>query len=595
MAPAAAATAAPLDAAGVRLVTSLAPLELARLKWQPTLPKALQGNFAFVKGSASSSYADQAKIKSLFPHTFGQPSVQLVPLCDGANAPAGATPVSASETPVRLGIVLSGGPASGGHNVLTGVHDYLVNRVHKDSVLYGFLDGPSGLIDSKYIECTAELLAKFRNQGGFHCLGSGRTKIESAEHFAKTAAVCKRLQLDGLVIVGGDDSNTNAALIAEYFRATGHRTRCVGVPKTIDGDLRNEQVEMSFGFDSACKTFSEKVAALCADAVSARKTYHVCRLMGRTASHITLEVALQTHPNVALIGEEVQARGQGLSAVAKSIADIIATRALQNKHYGCIILPEGLVDFLPDVSALLGELNELIAAHTTLPANVTAHLSPASAALFSSLPEAIAQQLLGDRDPHGNVQVAKIESERLVAYLVEQELLRRKRLGTYRGNISIVTHFLGYEGRCGLPSNFDANYCYALGQTAAALLAAGCTGMLAAVQGLTLPPAQWSCSGLPLTHLMNMERRSGHDKPVIRKALVRLEDAPFQIFEHSREAWKYQDCYRNPGSIQYDGPFADEITMTLQLERGPEQDKQRKETNQAQQKAKEGKDIKSNL
>lgn len=345
----------------------------------------------------------------------------------------------------------------------------------------------------------------------------------------------------------------------------------------------------------SCKTLSEKVAALCADAVSARKTYHFCRLMGRTASHITLEVALQTHPNVALIGEEVKERKQGLSAIVRSIADIIATRALQGKHYGCVILPEGLVDFLPDVGVLLAELNEIMATHKILPANITAHLTPASASLFASLPALIAQQLLLDRDPHGNVQVAKIESERLVASLVEQELQRRKRLGTYKGAISIVTHFLGYEGRCGLPSNFDANYCYALGQTAGALLGAGCTGLIASVQGLILPASQWQCGGVPLTQMMNLERRHGKDKPVIRKALVELDAAPFLAFEHLREGWKYTDAYRNPGTIQHEGPFADSVSLTLLLEQGPRVAAKLKDMEAAKQAAKEGKDIKSNL
>jgi pyrophosphate--fructose-6-phosphate 1-phosphotransferase len=348
---------------------------------------------------------------------------------------------------MRIGIVLSGGPASGGHNCICGLFDFLTERIHADSRLYGFMDGPSGLIDSKYIHLTRAIIDKFRNQGGFHMIGSGRTKIETDAQFKATAAVCSQLQLDGLVIVGGDDSNTNAALLAEYFKKTHHRTRCVGVPKTIDGDLRNEYIEMSFGFDTATKVYSEQVAALCADAVSARKTVHFCRLMGRTASHITLEVALQTHPNVTLIGEEIQAKGHTLSSITKSIADVISTRALQGKHYGCVILPEGLVDFLPDVGALIQELNELMAENKErgLPANISAHLTPASANLFASLPPTISQQLLLDRDPHGNVQVSKIESERLVSSLVEQELGRRKKLGTYKGNPSFVCHFLGYE------------------------------------------------------------------------------------------------------------------------------------------------------
>jgi len=545
----------------IAAVQNLSPLEQTRLQWQPPLPRILQAaHLTKVQGPSTSSYSDQAAISKLFPHTYGQPAVHFME----ANGEASST--FSSSTPVRIGIVLSGGPASGGHNVISGLFDFLIQRVHPSSRLFGFLDGPSGLVDGKYIELSADLIAQYRNTGGFHIIGSGRTKIETPEQFRCTRQTVERLELDGLVVVGGDDSNTNAALLAEYFLANHCKTRCVGVPKTIDGDLRNEYLDISFGFDTATKVFSEKVAALAADAVSARKTWHICRLMGRTASHITLEVALQTHPNVTLIGEEIQQRGLTLRQIIKNICDVIATRALQSKHYGVIILPEGLVDFLPDVSKLTSELNELIAQHGGMIANVSAHLTKESASLFASLPQDIANQLLLDRDPHGNIQVSKIESERLVAFLVEQEMTRRKKAGTYKGKLSIVTHFLGYEGRCGIPSNFDACYCYALGQTAGALLASGSTGMIAIVQDLVLPVSEWRIGGMPLTHLMGIERRAGHNKPVIHKALVRLEDAPFQIFDALREQWKYTDNYRNPGSIQYEGTHADAVTMTLAFE-----------------------------
>lgn len=521
----------------------------------------------FVSGAPTTSYGDHKAIASLFPHTYGQASVKFVADSTSTNGDSSTGTSQTRKEPIRIGIVLSGGPASGGHNVISGLFDFITQRVHPDSKLFGFLDGPSGLIDAKYIELDRSMIDRFRNSGGFNMIGSGRTKIEKPSHFEATAAICSNLKLDGLIVVGGDDSNTNAALIAEYFISIGHKTRCIGAPKTIDGDLRNEFIEMSFGFDTATKVYSEQVAALCADAVSARKTYHFCRLMGRTASHITLEVALQTHPNVALIGEEIQARGYTLSEIVKMIADVISTRALQHKHYGCIILPEGLVDFLPDVGRLISELNDLMAGSSLgLPSNVTAHLTKGSSKLFQALPEEISRQLLLERDSHGNVQVSKIESERLVSHLVELELRRRKKLGTYKGSPSFVCHFLGYEGRCGLPSNFDATYCYALGHVCGALVSNGRTGMIATIQKLAGPPTEWQCGGLPLTHLMNLERRIGHDKPVIRKALVRLDDRPFLIFDQLREGWKYQDAYRNPGAIQYEGPFADKITFTMEME-----------------------------
>lgn len=552
-------------------VTSVSDFEKSRLVAEPTLPAVLQSTFHLKRGNPTTAAADAAAIEKLFPLTYGQPTIEFVAgeekTTNDKSAENKHTPIKQA---VKVGIVLSGGPAAGGLSVISGVFDYLTTRISSSSQLFGFLDGPSGLIDNKFIEITADVLAPYRHQGGFHIIGSGRTKIETPAHFAAVKKTVLKLNLNGLIIVGGDDSNTNAAVLAEYFLSEHVTCSVVGIPKTIDGDLRNEYINMSFGFDTATKIYSERIAALAIDAVSARKTYHWCRLMGRTASHITLECALQTHPNVALIGEEIQAKKVTLAMLTKQIADVIVERSKRGKHYGIIILPEGLVDFLVDISQLLEELNDLIGQHGGVFANIHAHLSHESQALFHSLPPHIAQQLMMDRDPHGNVQVSKIESERLISHLVENELKARKKAGQYKGTPSFQTHFLGYEGRCATPTVFDSNYCYALGFTAGALIQHRYTGVMAVVSNLILPPEQWSCCAVPLTHMMNMERRLGHQKPVIKKALVNLNDKPFQLFRQCRHHWMHNDAYRNPGPIQFTGPHAHALNLTMLIEQTPD-------------------------
>jgi pyrophosphate--fructose-6-phosphate 1-phosphotransferase len=547
------------------LVEGLSPVERSRLLYHPRLPNILTQPHQLVTSTEANNIPLDQQIIKLFPNTINQPAAEI---CGARQRNNNISPNnnSNSNRALKLGVVLSGGPAPGGHNVISGLYDYL-QSININSELYGFLDGPSGLVDSKYIQITSKLVDSYRNQGGFHMIGSGRTKIETPKQFEATLNTLNKLDLDGLVVVGGDDSNTNAAVIAEYLKAKNVKTCVAGVPKTIDGDLKNDWIETSFGFDSSTKVFSDLVAALCADAISARKTYHICRLMGRSASHITLEVALNTHPNVTLIGEEIAAAKQTLQLITSAVCDVIEKRAERGLYYGVIILPEGLIEFLPDVNVLINELNELLAQPGGLPSNLMHNLSESSAKVFNQLPSSIAQQLLLDRDPHGNVQVSKIESERLLQYTVENELARRKKNGQYKGNSSLVPHFFGYEGRCGLPSNFDCNYCYALGQTAAVLIQNSITGCMAVVRNLTAPPELWSCGGIPLTRMMNIERRSGKDKPVIKKALVELNQRPFLLFQRLRNSWTLRDQYRNPGSIQYYGPHADSLTLTLQIEK----------------------------
>lgn len=468
---------------------------------------------------------------------------------------------------LKIGIVLSGGPAAGGHNVIAGVHDHLRDR-NMDSVLIGFIDGPSGIIENEWIVLDEETVMLYRNQGGFHVIGSGRTKVESVEDFRKTRATCVELGLDGLIICGGDDSNSNAMMISEDFVKNGVKTRVIGVPKTIDGDLRNMYIESSFGFDTATKVYSELISNLGVDAISAKKTYHFCRLMGRSASHITLECALQTHPNLVFIGEEVADKKQTLAEIAGSITDLVCRRADMGKNYGLIILPEGLVEFMPDVEALIDELNEVIAkngGHIEYEQCVKI-LSESGKKIFTLLPRSFAEQLMLDRDPHGNVQVSKIESERLLIDMVKQELKRRKQAGTYKGKFSAIPHFFGYEGRCSLPTNFDCNYCYTLGHTATALIEAGHTGYVATATHLTKEPENWVAGGFPLTMMMNMERRKAKDVPVIKKALVDLKGTAFKILQNQRKSWELNEDYRCPGPIQHYGPMADDTTMTLQAE-----------------------------
>jgi pyrophosphate--fructose-6-phosphate 1-phosphotransferase len=476
-----------------------------------------------------------------------------------------------------VGAVLSGGQAPGGHNVIAGLFDAL-KKGNPSSRLLGFSGGPSGIIDGVYTELDAALIDRYRNTGGFDMIGSGRTKIETPEQYAAVIATVQRLALDALVVIGGDDSNTNAALLAERFQAEGLATRVIGVPKTIDGDLKNEQIEVSFGFDTACKTYAELIGNIQRDAASARKYWHFIKLMGRSASHITLECALQTHPNICLIGEEAAAKNLTLSAIVAHIGDIIARRAEKGENFGVVLVPEGLVEFIPEIKALIGELNDNLASHSdefnALPAYgqkfdwLKTKLSAPAFATFASFPEAIAKQFLADRDPHGNVQVSKIETEVLLALGVEEKLRHMKKEGAYKGKYAYLTHFFGYEGRAAFPSNFDANYCYALGYTAFVLISGGLSGYIASVQNLTSSSDKWIPGGVPLTSMMHIEKRKGLDKPVIEKALVRLDDAPFRTFASFRPAWEVDTSYVYPGAIQYFGPpdVCDMPPKTLLLE-----------------------------
>lgn len=517
-------------------------------------------------------FANAEKLATLFPKTFGRPSVHV--------KAAGAGDAAASKAPLKIGAVLSGGQAPGGHNVIAGLFDY-VKRVHPDGVLYGFLDGPKGLFSGKYRVIDAEYMANYRSLGGFDIIGSGRDKIETPEQFAGSKAVCERLGLDGVVVIGGDDSNTNAAVLAEYFAANGCATRVIGGPKTIDGDLKIPgHVDISFGFDTACKTYAEEIGNLCLDALSAGKYYFFVRLMGRAASNITLECALQTHPNITLLGEEVAARKQNLASITEEIVHVITERATSGKNYGVILVPEGLIEFVPEMNSLLGEINELLAAGTEGTVTAVADaLSANNAALFNYLPASIKKQLLAERDPHGNVQVSLIETEKLLAETVSHELDRLTRAGKYTGSFNPQYFFLGYEGRCGLPSDFDTVYCYALGYNAAALIHHGQTGLMSSVTNLDAPVEDWHCGGTPLTAFMNIERRKGKDKPVIKKALVELRSLPFKTFAANRAKWALTDSYRNPGPIQLsgrktaDGKTSVEplcFTLALELKEGKE-------------------------
>lgn len=469
---------------------------------------------------------------------------------------------------LKLGVVLSGGQAPGGHNVIAGIFDYLQTYA-KGSVLYGFKGGPAGIMRNKVVEITADFLYPYRNQGGFDIICSGRDKIETPDQFRQAAETVTKLDLDGLVVIGGDDSNTNACLLAEEFKQRNLKTRVIGCPKTIDGDLKSKQVPTSFGFDTACKIYSELIGNVMVDARSTGKYYHFVRLMGRAASHITLECALQTHPNIALVGEEVALHQQTLKQVTNHIADVVCQRAQRGQNFGVVLIPEGLIDFIPEIQLLIAELNDFLA-HNTCDEQGSwkEKLSPQSRELFDSLPHSIQEQLLLDRDPHGNVQVARIETEKMLISMVESELLVRKREGSYSGVFMGQSHFFGYEGRCGMPTNFDAAYCNALGYVAGVLLHAGQTGLIASVGNLLAPAANWTVGGTALTDLMDVERRRGKNKPVIKKAMVELDGAPFKKFASVREVWAKENKYRCPGPIQFSGPTADETNYTLMLELG---------------------------
>jgi pyrophosphate--fructose-6-phosphate 1-phosphotransferase len=530
-------------------------LQRARQAFQPILPTLLK-QLSTVRFDSEPLHLSHPKILALFPSTYAQPLLKAV---QGGKR---------QFKPLQIGVVLSGGQAAGGHNVIAGLFDAL-KQFDPRSRLFGFLDGPSGIVSGKFKELTTDIIAPYRNQGGFDLIGSGRTKIETEEQLASALKIIQNMQLDGLVVIGGDDSNTNAAVLAEYFLKHHCKTKVIGVPKTIDGDLKNAFVATSFGFDTACKTYAEMIGNIARDALSAKKYYHFIKLMGRSASHVALECALSTQPNLTLIGEEVAAKQMTLAQLTAEIADLICERAKKGKHYGVILIPEGLIEFIPEMGFLIKELNHILSLEAAPSiSDVTKKLSPSTKNCFISLPERIQQQLLLNRDPHGNVQVSLIETERLLMETVTTELKEREKKGAYTGKFAPLQHFLGYEGRAGYPSNFDCNYCHTLGFTAALLIDEGVTGYLATVSGLTQPPHEWRVTGVPLTSLMHMEMRKGKEKPVIQKALVDLHGQPFIHFQQQRNHWKLEDVYCYPGPIQFFGEPAlvDRVPLTLILE-----------------------------
>ncbi len=550
----------------------ISPLQKARYAYKPKVPPLLKKSVSSITialGKPTEALTDRKELKAIFKHTYGQPIATLVP---GKNS-------KASEK-INVGVILSGGQAPGGHNVIAGLFDG-IKKGNPGSKLIGFLGGPSGIIKDKAIEITAKLVDQYRNTGGFDIIGSGRTKIETEEQFASTLATAKKRKLKAIVIIGGDDSNTNAAVLAEYFREKGESIQVIGVPKTIDGDLKNEYVETSFGFDTAVKTYSELIGNIARDANSAKKYWHFIKLMGRAASHICLECALQTQPNIALISEEVEAKNQTLKDIVEYICSIIAKRAEKGENFGIVLVPEGLIEFIPEMKKLIAEINDILAHKNAefsslAPGQaqidfISGQLSAESRAVFSSLPKEIQSQLLMDRDPHGNVQVSRIETEKLLITLVEARLKEMKAAGSYTGSFSYQSHFLGYEGRSAFPSNFDADYCYSLGFTAFLLIANGLSGYISSIRNLARPAAEWIAGGIPLTMMMNLERRHGKEKPVIKKALVDLKGKPFKTFVAKRDGWALTTSYLCPGAIQYFGP--DEVcnmpTKTLVLEAKP--------------------------
>ena len=542
----------------------ISALQKERAGYQPKLPKALQGAVKVKEGAPTQSVDNQEDIKKLFPNTYGMPLVEFEP-ADSAN-----------NAKMNVGVILSGGQAPGGHNVISGLFDE-VKKLNPDNRLYGFLMGPGGLVDHNYIEITAENLQAYRNTGGFDMIGSGRTKLEKEDQFEKGLEIIKKLDIKAVVIIGGDDSNTNACVLAEYYAAKQYGVQVIGCPKTIDGDLKNDQIETSFGFDTATKTYSELIGNIERDCNSARKYWHFVKLMGRSASHIALECALQTQPNICLISEEIQAKDQTLNDIVEYIAGVVAYRAAQGNNFGVVLIPEGLIEFIPAIGRLIQDLNDLLAAHGADYMNldkdaqrkyILEHLSAENKATFETLPEGVARQLSLDRDPHGNVQVSLIETEKLISEMVAAKLDQWKKEGKYEGKFAAQHHFFGYEGRCAAPSNFDADYCYALGSSAAQLIANGKTGYMAIVKNTTAGTDQWKAGGVPITMMMNMEKRNGEMKPVIRKALVELDGTPFKTFAAQRDKWAKETCYVYPGPIQYWGPSSvcDQTTKTLVLE-----------------------------
>ncbi len=549
---------------------NISSLQKARYEYSPKLPGMLRNGISEIcvkEGGATQSVADQEKIKALFPNTYGKSEITFQ---KGENT---------SEVKKQIvGVILSGGQAPGGHNVICGLYDAL-KATNKENELYGFKGGPSGLLEDDYVVFDDEYIDEYRNTGGFDIIGSGRTKLETNEQFAVVAEVCKKHGITAVVIIGGDDSNTNAAVLAEYFAANNTGVQVIGCPKTIDGDLKNEDIECSFGFDTATKTYSEIIGNIQRDANSAKKYWHFVKVMGRSASHVALECALKTQPNICLVSEEVAEKKMSLSQIADYIADSVEKRAAKGMNFGVAIIPEGVVEFVPEFSVLIHEINELLAgskadAFNALPtwkdkyAFIEGGLTKESMEVFAILPEAIQQQLFLERDPHGNVQVSLIESEKLFSALVKDKLDARKAAGTYTGKFGALHHFLGYEGRCAFPSNFDADYCYSLGYNAFMLIQYGYNGYLSKVSNLSAPANEWVAGGMPITKMMNIERRHGEDKPVIKKALVELDGAPFKYFEAHRDEWAEDTCFVYPGAIQYYGPaeVCDITTVTLALE-----------------------------
>ncbi len=548
----------------------ISALQKARYEYSPKLPTVLRGEIGTVVptyGQPTNAASDQEALKALFPNTYGLPKVSFG---KGTNKDVAKK--------VNVGVILSGGQAPGGHNVICGLYDAL-KKANPENQLYGFLGGPSGILEDKYMVMTDELIDQYRNTGGFDIIGSGRTKLETKEQFAVCSKVCREHSINAIVIIGGDDSNTNAAVLAEYFRANNEPVCVVGCPKTIDGDLKNESIETSFGFDTATKTYSELIGNIERDANSARKYWHFIRLMGRSASHIALECAMQTQPNICLVGEEVEAKNQSVEDITNYIADIVAKRAEKGLNFGVCLVPEGLIEFIPSLKVLIAEINDLLA-KTEAQFNaletsadkisfVEQRLSTSSKSVFDSLPVEIKAQLLADRDPHGNVQVSKIETEKLLIQTVGARLAQMKKEGKYNGKFNSQNHFFGYEGRCAFPSNFDSDYCYSLGYNAFFLVNANLTGYLSSVTNLEKPADQWQAGGIPITMMMNMEQRHGEKKPVIKKALVELDGKPFKYFESNREQWALETCFTFPGAIQYFGPseVCDQTTMTLALEK----------------------------
>jgi diphosphate-dependent phosphofructokinase len=548
---------------------TISALQNERAKYQPKLPKALKGNVKVVEGKATESIADPDAIKALFPNTYGMPLITFE-----------STDVAVQLPVMNVGVILSGGQAPGGHNVISGLFDGL-KKLNPANKLFGFLGGPGGFVDNKVLELTAEIVEEYRNTGGFDIIGSGRTKLEDEAQFDQGLKNCKALSINAVVIIGGDDSNTNACVLAEYYAKINSGVQVIGCPKTIDGDLKNEMIETSFGFDTACKVYSELIGNIMRDANSAKKYWHFIKLMGRSASHIGLECALQTQPNVCLISEEVAAKKQTLGEVVNYIADVIAKRAANGENFGIALIPEGLIEFIPEMKVLIHELNDLLAEGSDTAAEfqatdkanrlawVAGKLTDASSLVFRTLPEGIATQLTLDRDPHGNVQVSKIETEKLLIEMVEVRLAEMKKAGTFKGKFGSQNHFFGYEGRCAAPSNFDADYCYSLGYNAAALIGNGKTGYMSSVRNLTAPAEAWIAGGVPVTMMMNMERRHGHMKPVIQKALVELDGKPFTYYASQRDKWAVETSYVYPGPIQYWGPteVCDRVAETLKLEK----------------------------